>query len=67
MRLTGANMTNDIQYICTAKRCVWRVWISENKAYCSKVKCPFGCVRTARRKTNDTERIKQSATSERRD
>ncbi len=46
-------------YICTAERCVWRVWISENKAYCPKSKCPYGCMRATRRNANDIKRVKQ--------
>ncbi len=58
---------NNIQYFCTAERCIWRVWTSPKTGYCSKIKCQYGNMREMRRAKNDTSRVKQSAIHKHRD
>lgn len=32
---------NEIQYYCTAERCIWRVWTSKTRWFCKKRRCPY--------------------------
>lgn len=48
---------NIIKYYCTAERCIWRVWTSNNTGYCSKIKCPYGNMRAKKNTENKTIKI----------
>lgn len=51
------------KYGCIAIKCIYRTMVSENTAFCSLPKCPYGCrteiVKTKEVSQNDLTRIKQ--------
>lgn len=51
---------NNIQYFCTAERCIWQVWTSKNTGYCSKIKCPYGNMRAMYKKAGENGNAKQT-------